>query len=82
VNGQATDLSVPVGGAQTDRTLTVAVRACYSRPPDQPEDSTALLAVTEASATAPVFTGWMLASEPTASMLTDPVYDLRVLSCR
>jgi hypothetical protein len=82
VDGRAVTLTIPVGGQQSYRNLTIAVHACDARPPDQSPDSTANLVITETSAPAPVFTGWMLAAEPTASMLQDPVYDVRVLACQ
>jgi hypothetical protein len=66
-------------------TLTITVRACNARPPDEVPDAAAYLEVrdTLASPSAPpAFRGWMLANAPAATMLEHPVYDLRILECR
>jgi hypothetical protein len=78
---QSATLTIPVGGTQSFRTLSITVRACYTRPPDQPQDATALLVIADPATPAPLFTGWMLAAEPADSMLQHPVYDVRVLTC-
>ncbi len=81
VNGQATLLAIGVGDTGHYRTLSLTVRACYARPPDQAPDATALIVARRTGAATPIFAGWLLAAEPTASMVSDPVYDLRVTAC-
>jgi hypothetical protein len=81
LNGQTATLSIPVGQTEAWRDTTIAVKACYARPPDQPQDSTALLTVQTADSPTPAFTGWMLQAEPAASMMQHPVYDIRLLGC-
>ena len=66
-------------------TLTVTVRACNARPPDEVPDAAAFIEVRDSLADAsapPAFRGWMLANAPAVHMLEHPVYDLRILDCR
>ena len=81
VTARATPLSIRVGQSASFRTLTIAVRACDTRPPDQPPDATAFVDVTDSHAGAPQFHGWLLLSAPSVSMLQHPIYDLRLTGC-
>jgi hypothetical protein len=81
VNAQAGNLTVKVGQSATFETLTITVKACLVRPPDQPSDATAFLEVTDNHPEAPGFTGWMLANAPAVSMMQSPLYDIRVVGC-
>jgi len=81
VNAQAVNLTVKVGQAITFESLTIDVKACLVRPPDQPADAAAYLQVTDGHPDAPGFTGWMLANEPAVSMMQSPIYDIRVVGC-
>ncbi len=74
-----------VGQAAQYGTLTIAVRACNARPPDEVPDAAAFLEMTDsrrAAGAQRVFRGWMFANAPGVSMLEHPVYDVRVLDCR
>ena len=74
-----------VGQAAQYGTLTIAVRACNARPPDEVPDAAAFLEMTDsrrAAGAERVFRGWMFANAPGVSMLEHPVYDVRVLDCR
>src|SRR5262249_28810741 len=82
VNAQNTVLTVKVGQSAQFGSLTIQVQACAIRPPDQPQDSTALLTITDSHADAPGFRGWILANHPSVSMLQHPIYDVRVVGCR
>ncbi|HEV7456732.1 MAG TPA: DUF2155 domain-containing protein [Roseococcus sp.] len=66
-------------------TLTITLRACHARPPDEVPDAAAWLEITDSLSppnSGPVFQGWLFAATPAVNMLEHPVYDLRVLSCR
>lgn len=66
-------------------TLTIRVRACNARAPDEVPDAAAWMEITDSRAPAgspPAFRGWMFANAPAVSMLEHPVYDIRVLECR
>jgi hypothetical protein len=82
VNAQNTVLSVKVGQEAHFGSLNIQVRACDNRPPDQPQDSAAYLTITDSHSDAPGFSGWMLAKNPSVSMLQHPIYDVRVVACK
>ena len=81
VNAQATELTVKVGQSATFGSLTIEVKACDIRPPDQPADAAVYLHVTDSHPDSPGFDGWMLRDEPSVSMMQHPIYDLRVSGC-
>lgn len=81
VNGQATTLTVQVGQSALFGSLTIRVRSCMVRAPDQPADSTGYLQVTDSHADSMGFAGWLLANEPSVSMMQHPIYDIRVTGC-
>jgi hypothetical protein len=81
VNAQSQTLTVKVGQSATYSSLTIQVRACDVRPPDQPADAAAFLVITDSHKDEPGFSGWMLHNEPSISMLQHPLYDVRVKGC-
>jgi hypothetical protein len=81
VNAQATELTIKVGESATFESLTISVKACVTRPPDQPADAAAYLHVTDSHPDSPGFDGWMLEDEPSVSMMQHPIYDVRVAGC-
>jgi hypothetical protein len=82
VNAQSTVLDVKVGQQGKFGSLTIQVQACRIHPADQARDSAAYLTITDSHADVPGFQGWMLANEPSASMLQSPIYDVRVVGCQ
>jgi hypothetical protein len=82
VNAQSTVLDVKVGQQGKFGSLTIQVQACKIHPADQARDSAAYLTITDSHADVPGFQGWMLANEPSASMLQSPIYDVRVVGCQ
>ena len=81
-NAQNAVLTVKVGQEAQFASLNILVQACDVRPPDQPHDSAAFLTITDSHSDSPGFHGWMLANEPSLSMLQNPIYDIRVVACR
>jgi hypothetical protein len=81
VTARATTLSGKVGATLHYGTLSIVLRACAVRPPDQPADAAAFLDVSEADGQS-LFHGWMVASVPSLGVIEHPVYDLRVTGCR
>jgi hypothetical protein len=75
-------VAVPVGQSTRVGSLTITVRACAVRPPDQPPDATGYLVITDSRPDEPGFQGWMLANEPWLAVLQSPLYDVRVTGCR
>jgi hypothetical protein len=82
VDAHVTALSMHVGQSVQYGSLTITLRACVARPPDEAADSAAFLDVHDSHAGEPGFTGWMFAAEPQLNMLEHPVYGLRLLACR
>ena len=83
IRAQPTPASVKVGEKTNFGSITVAVRSCVVRPPDQPADAAAYVDVTDSRGTGKnIFHGWMLAKTPSVSQMEHPVYDLRLAGCR
>ncbi|PWS36982.1 DUF2155 domain-containing protein [Falsiroseomonas bella] len=85
VTARVTTLRVPVDRPESFGSLTITVRACNARPPDEVPDAAAWLEITDSRAPAngaAVFRGWMFANAPGVHMLQHPVYDIRVLECQ
>lgn len=82
VDAVSRNYAVRVGQSVQVGSLTIAVQSCQARPPDQPADAAAYLAITDSRSDEPGFRGWMLANEPWVAMLQSPLYDVRVLRCQ
>ena len=81
VNAKSNGLTLKVGQAADNASLSIALRGCVIRPPDMPKDSAAYLDITDSRPGAPGFHGWILANEPAVSMFQHPIYDVRLLAC-
>ncbi len=82
INDRDRLIEVRDGAAANVGSLSIAVRSCLVRPPDKPPDAAAFLVITDSHSDAPGFRGWMFRSDPAASMMEHPIYDVRVLGCR
>ncbi|WP_270938096.1 DUF2155 domain-containing protein [Falsiroseomonas oryzae] len=85
VTARVTTLRVPLDRPERFGTLTITVRACHARPPDEVPDAAAWIEITDSRAPAngaAVFRGWMFANAPGVNMLQHAVYDIRLLECR
>ena len=87
VTARVSVLRANVGQTAQYGTLSILVRACHARPPEEVPDAAAWLEISDSRAPAgggggPAFRGWMFANAPGVSMLEHPVYDIRVLECR
>jgi hypothetical protein len=85
VTARVTILEAPVGGSVSFGSLTINLRACQGRAPEEVPDAAAWMQITDSRAPAgspPAFVGWMFANAPGVHMLEHPVYDIRVLECR
>jgi hypothetical protein len=81
INARSATLEVKVGSSARYGSLTITVRSCVVRPPDQPQDAAAFMVIADSNANEPGFQGWMFASAPSVSMLEHPIYDVRVIGC-
>jgi hypothetical protein len=79
-------IEAPVGEPVKFGTLTITVRACEKKPPEEPPESAAFLQIDDRrpGSAEPVrlFSGWMFASSPALSAMEHPVYDVGVLDCK
>ena len=85
VTGRVRGLEAPVGQAVEFGPLSIVVRACRKRPPEEPPESSVFIEISErktAETVNEVFKGWMFASSPAVSALEHPVYDVWVIDCR
>lgn len=82
VRAQASPLSIKTGASGTSGSLTITVRGCFVRPPDQPADAAAFLDIQDSRPTGTGFRGWMLAGSPSLNLMQHPIYDVRVVACR
>ncbi len=94
VDGSTTQVSIPVGGQSHVGDLQVSVQACATRPPDQLPDTAIFLTVQGATPSSdvagtggvPVFgttlyRGWMVRSDPGATVVGDGGEMFRVVNC-
>jgi hypothetical protein len=81
VNAIAKTLVVKVGDTGHFGSLDIAVRGCFVRAPDLPADATAFLVIRDRRPDAPGFSGWMVRSAPSMSMLAHPIFDVRISGC-
>lgn len=90
VTATTQDYTVKVGESLTYGSLTVDVKHCEKKPPEEIPETYAFLQIfdktTDGSGeeTEPqkLFSGWMLASKPAISALDHPVYDVWVIDCK
>lgn len=82
VRAQPMPVSVKVGASTVFGSITVTVRSCFTRPPDQATESTGFIEVNDSRGTGDVFRGWLFANAPSVSVMEHPVYDVRLAACR
>ncbi|MGJ8563216.1 MAG: DUF2155 domain-containing protein [Alphaproteobacteria bacterium] len=90
VTATTQDYTVKVGENLTYGSLTVDVKHCEKKPPEETPETYAFLQIFDKTTdgageeTEPLklFSGWMLASKPAISALDHPVYDVWVIDCK
>lgn len=85
VTGRVRVLEAPVGEPVQFGPLTIVVRSCRKRAPEELPETAAFLEIFERKSgetTLELFKGWMFASSPAVSALEHPVYDVWVNDCR
>jgi len=89
VTATTKDYTIPVGDELKYGSLTVKVRHCEKRPPEDIPETYAFLQIDDKKLDGKgksgeierVFSGWMMASKPAVSALDHGVYDVWVLDC-
>jgi hypothetical protein len=91
VTGKARDFRAPIGKAVIYGGLSIVVRACVKRPPEETPEVKVFLEVSDRKKlaaqpadpkSATIFSGWMFASSPALNALEHPVYDVWAIDCR
>ncbi len=85
VSARVREIEVPVGQTVRFGGLAITVRACASRPPEEPPETTAYLDIDDNrldGSVERVFSGWMFASSPALNALEHPTYDVWVMDCK
>lgn len=65
--------------------LQVTPRACYTRPPTEPQNTTGFVEVDEITLDAKVrriFSGWMFAASPGLNAVEHAIYDVWLVDCK
>jgi hypothetical protein len=84
VTARVRTIEAPIDQPVQFATLSIIVRTCDKRPPEETPESAAFLEITEGrvgEARQPVFSGWMFASTPSLSAMEHPIYDVWVIDC-
>jgi hypothetical protein len=85
VTGRVRTLEVAAGDSVEFRQLTISVRNCTRRPPEEPPESSVFLEIRERRPNEQprlLYSGWMFASSPAVAALEHPVYDVWITDCR
>jgi hypothetical protein len=85
IDGGTSQVSIPVGGQSKVGDLQVSVQACDVRPPTHLPDASIFLTVTQQNggdgSGTTLYRGWMLRSEPGATVVGDASETFRVIGC-
>ena len=83
VDGSISQLSLPAGGKPVQTgDLLVSVQACLTRPAGQIPDAAIFVTVMPANdGTAPLYRGWLVRSDPGATVAGDAGQTFRVINC-
>jgi len=90
VTATTKDYTVKVGDELKYGSLTVAVKHCEKRPPEEVPETYTFLQITDKKLDGKggegieekLFSGWMFASRPAVSALDHGVYDVWVIDCK
>ena len=84
ITGRVSVIHIPVGGAVNFGSLSIAVRACKTRPAEETPDNFAFVDIADKTLQGKninIFRGWMISSSPATSALEHPIYDVWLLQC-
>ncbi|MFP1643314.1 DUF2155 domain-containing protein [Pontitalea aquivivens] len=82
VAGSTTDLDLTVGESVTYGLITVTLRECRYPAEDPSSNAFAHVTITDRGASAPAFSGWMIADSPALSALDHRRYDVWIIRCK
>jgi hypothetical protein len=85
ITGRITSFEATIGETVQFGALRVTPRACYTRPPTEPQNTDGFLEVDEITLqneTRRIFTGWMFAASPGLHAVEHPIYDVWLTDCK
>ena len=85
ITAEIEPIEIDVDGSVRFGSLEIRPRACYTRPPTEPPQTTSFVEIDEHELSGNVrrlFTGWMFASSPGLNALEHPVYDVWLKTCK
>lgn len=85
ITARITTIEAPIGSTTRFGALSITPRACYTRPPTEPPQTTSFVEIDEQQINGGVrriFTGWMFASSPGLHGVEHPVYDVWLKTCK
>jgi hypothetical protein len=85
ITGRITTFEAAIGETVQFGALRVTPRACYTRPPTEPQNIDGFLEVDEITLqgeTRRIFTGWMFAASPGLHAVEHPIYDVWLNDCK
>ncbi|WP_338021864.1 DUF2155 domain-containing protein [Aquabacter cavernae] len=85
ITGRITSFEVGLGETVQFGALQVTPRACYTRPPTEPTNTTSFTEVNEITLKGEakrIFTGWMFASSPGLHGVEHPIFDVWLTDCK
>ena len=84
ITGRVSVIYVPVGGAVNFGSLSIAVRACKTRPEEETPDNFVFADIADKTLQGQdvnIFRGWMISSSPATNAVEHPIYDVWLLQC-
>ena len=85
ITGRITSFEAAIGETVQFGALRVTPRACYTRPPTEPQNTDGFLEVDEITLqneTRRIFTGWMFTASPGLHGVEHPIYDVWLTDCK
>jgi hypothetical protein len=85
ITGRITTFEVAINETVEFGALRVTPRACYTRPPTEPQNTDGFTEVDEITLqgeTRRLFTGWMFAASPGLHGVEHPIYDVWLTDCK
>jgi hypothetical protein len=85
ITGRITTFEVAINETVQFGALRVTPRACYTRPPTEPQNTDGFLEVDEITLqgeTRRIFTGWMFAASPGLHGIEHSIYDVWLTDCK
>ncbi len=84
ITGMVRMIDVPVNSEVKYGSLSIVVRACKTRPPEETPENFAFVDIVDnynSETPVNIFRGWMISSSPSLNPVEHPIYDMWLLNC-